>query len=302
LRQSWSLPGHDRVGKGINGRATMRIKEYATGRPLGTYFGLAFFISWAGSLLAGGSLFLRGQSAGPQDLWAMGFAMLAGPLVAGLAMTYLVDGRKGLQGLFNRMRTWRVGGRWYAALLIFPALILAVLLGLSAWVSPQFRPTFFGIGILMGLFAGFVEETGWMGFAFPRMRSRWSVLRGTLFLGTLHALWHIAADLMGSYHARGEQWLPYFAGFFLFVIALRFIIVWIYVNTKSLLLAQFAHASSTGFLGILVPMDLSPANTAIFYLVYAGVLSAAAAVIVVGYGPSLTRRAAERRAAQMRGH
>ena len=274
----------------------MRIKDYATAHPLGAYFGLAFFISWAGSLLAGGSLFLRGQSAGPQDLWAMGLAMLAGPLVAGLTMTHLVDGRKGLQQLFARMRKWRVGGRWYAALLIFPALILAVLLALSAGVSPQFRPTFFAIGILMGLFAGFVEETGWTGFAFPKMRLRWSVLRSTLILGFLHALWHVVADLLGSYHARGEHWLPYFAGFFLFVMALRFIIVWIYVNTKSLLLAQLAHASSTGFLGILVPMDLSPANAAVFYLVYAGVLSVVAAVIVARYGPSLTRQAAEKRA------
>jgi len=97
-------------------------------------------------------------------------------------------------------------------------------------------------------------------------------------------------------YTTGHPLGAYFAGFFLFVIALRFIIVWIYVNTESLLLAQLAHASSTGFLGILVPMGLSPANTAVFYLAYAGVLSVVVAVVVGRYGPSLRRQAAENRA------
>ena len=72
----------------------------------------------------------------------MGIAVLAGPSVAGLAMIYLVDGKSGFQALFSGMRKWRVGGRWYATLLIFPTLLLAVSLALGAWVSPELRPTF----------------------------------------------------------------------------------------------------------------------------------------------------------------
>ena len=50
-------------------------------------------------------------------------AMLAGPSVAGILLTGLVDGRAGLREMLSRLLRWRVGARWYAmALLTRPAL------------------------------------------------------------------------------------------------------------------------------------------------------------------------------------
>lgn len=268
----------------------MKIKDYVRSHPVGSYVCLAFAISWAGSMLTGGPIFLRGEIVQLHVIWAMGFLMLSGPFVAGLAMTYLVSGRPGLQDLFSRMVRWRVGGRWYAALLIFPILLLAVSLGLSVWVSPELSPTFFAPGIMMGLFAGFVEEVGWMGFAFPMMQSKRSLLNASMYLGFLHALWHILPDFLVNYRPFSGYWLPYFVGFFVFVMALRVLIVWVYANTGSLLLAQLIHACSTGFFGILIPINIAPANRAIFYLVYAFFLLAASLIVVRRYGPSLTRQ------------
>ena len=119
----------------------MKIKDHARRHPVGVYFCLAFAISWVGSLLTGGPIFLRGASVEPKDLWAMGILVLAGPCVTGLAVTYLVNGSPGLQDLFSRMVRWRVGGRWYAPLLIFSVLLLAVSLVLSVWVSPELSPS-----------------------------------------------------------------------------------------------------------------------------------------------------------------
>jgi membrane protease YdiL (CAAX protease family) len=268
----------------------MKIKEFARRHPVGVYFCLAFFVSWVGSLITAGPIFLRGESMEPQDLWATGTLMLAGPFLAGLAMTYLVSGNPGLQDLFSRMRRWRFEGRWYAALLIFPTLILAVSLALSAWAYPELSPTFFAPGILMGLFAGLIEEVGWMGFAFPAMQSKRSILGATIYLGFLHALWHVVADFLGNYRAFGGHWLPYFVGFFVFVMALRVLIVWVYVNTRSLLLAQLMHASSSGFLSILIPISIAPVNWVVFYCVYAVILSVVALTVVARYGRDLTRR------------
>jgi membrane protease YdiL (CAAX protease family) len=268
----------------------MKIKAFIQRHPVGMYFGLAFFISWVGSFLAGGSKFLQGDAMELNDLWSMGFAMLAGPSVSGIAMTYLVDGKKGLQDLFARMKKWQVGGRWYAALLIFPVLILSVSLALTALVSRELTPTFFALGTLMGLFAGLIEEIGWMGFAFLKMQLKRSILSTSIYLGFFHALWHIVADFLGNSATFGEHWLPYFAGFFLFVMALRVLIVWVYANTRSLLLAQLMHASSTGFLAIIVPMDMEPVYWSILYRVYAVVLCAVAAIVIARYGKQLVRQ------------
>jgi uncharacterized protein len=40
--------------------------------------------------------------------------MLAGPSVAGILLTGLVDGREGFRDLLSRMTRWQLGARWYA--------------------------------------------------------------------------------------------------------------------------------------------------------------------------------------------
>jgi membrane protease YdiL (CAAX protease family) len=143
----------------------------------------------------------------------------------------------------------------------------------------------------MGLLAGLIEEVGWMGFAYPLMRAKQGVLRAAIALGLLHALWHIVPNFLGSYHGLGGYWLLSFAGSFVFITALRILIVWVYENTQSLLLAQLMHASSTGFYAVLIPTAVAPANWALFTWVYAAVLTAAAALVVALYGRGLTRQA-----------
>ena len=72
--------------------------------------------------------------------------------------------------LLSRMGRWRVSIRWYGvALLTAPVLVLAVLLTLTALVSPVFAPSFSARGIVIGLAAGFFEEIGWTGFALPKL-------------------------------------------------------------------------------------------------------------------------------------
>lgn len=267
----------------------MNVKTLIQRHPVSAYFGLAFVVSWAGSLAAVGPRFLRGEAMQGTDWMVIALLMLAGPSLAGIALTYLVDGRPGLQDLFARMRRWRVAGRWYAALLIFPALIVAVLLALFALASPDFAPVFFLPGILVGLLAGFFEEIGWTGFAFPRMRMKRSALQASIYLGLIHALWHLLADYLGASGARGIYWLPHFVMFFGFVAALRVVIAWVYTNTESVLLAQLMHASSTGFLAILVPLSLSPANDTLFYGIYGATLWVAVAVVAATYGKHLAQ-------------
>lgn len=268
----------------------MSIITNSKRHPLASYFFLAFLIAWLGSFLAVGPKYLRGDEIGFNDIGLMAIPMLFGPFIASIIMSCIVDGKQGFLNLFTRMKVRRVEVRWYATLLIFPVLLLTVSLVLAGLISSEFAPTFFGIGILTGLVAGFLEETGWMGFAYHRMGGlKRSILSTSLYLGLIHGVWHIVADFLGNYGSLGGYWVPYFIVFVVFMIVLRVLIVWVYTNTKSLLLAQLMHASSTGFLAVLIPMDLAPMNVFIFYSVYTVMLSVVAAIVVLKSGKNLAK-------------
>jgi membrane protease YdiL (CAAX protease family) len=178
------------------------------------------------------------------------------------------------------MVKWRVDIKWWAPLLIFPALILIVSWALVALGWRDLMPSFFAPGIVMGLSAGLIEETGWTGFVYPRMRRNRSALGAAAWLGLIHAGWHFLPGYMCQSADFGPYWLPHFVGFFVFVAALRFLIAWVYEKTGSLLMAQLMHAFSTGFLGVLVPMGASPQSWAVFYGAYAVALCAVVAIVI----------------------
>ncbi|MGD2179060.1 MAG: CPBP family intramembrane metalloprotease [Anaerolineae bacterium] len=249
--------------------------------PVASYFVLAYAISWGGSFAIGGPRFLRGETLGLEHVLLMAPMVLAGPCVAGLGMAYLVDGRAGLRELLSGMSKWRTGLRWYAvSLLTFPVLILGVLGALAVLVSPDFSPGFIAFGILGGLLAGFIEEVGWMGFAYPRMERRLGARRATIYLGLLHGLWHALPGYLGEAGVFGGYWLPRFVAMWIVAMtAMRILLVWIYSNTNSLLLAQLTHASSSGFLVILGPEGLSPEQGTLWFAVYAVVLWIPAAIV-----------------------
>ncbi|MGD2166104.1 MAG: CPBP family intramembrane metalloprotease [Anaerolineae bacterium] len=251
--------------------------------PIGSYFALAYAISWGGSFAVGGPRFVRGEPLGLEHVLLMAPLVLAGPFIAGVGMTYLVDGRAGLQDLFSRILKWRTGLRWYAvSLLIFPVLILGVLWALTILVSPDFAPGFVPFGVLAGLLAGFIEEVGWMGFAYPRMERRLGTWRATICLALLHGLWHAMPGYLGEAGIYGDYWLPRFVAMWIVAMtAMRVLLVWIYSNTQSLLLAQLTHASSSGFLVILGPEALTPEQGTLWFAVYAVVLWSPAAIVWV---------------------
>ena len=259
------------------------MKTFIKARPLPAYFVLAYAISWGGGFAVLGPKFFRGEAYQLSDTILALLVMLLGPCLSGFMLTRTVDGKIGSRALFSHMRRWRVGYRWYfMAVLTFPILIMAVLSALTRLVSPEFAPSFAKLGIIYGLAAGYFEEIGWMGFAYPKLRLKYSIFKASLILGVLHGVWHGAAGYLGSSQTLGGYWLPHFLLMWCFaMVALRVLIAWIYENTKSLLLAQLAHASSTGFLVVLSPSPITPAGETFWYGLYGLVLWALAAVIIV---------------------
>ena len=262
------------------------IKRYA----VPAYFILTFAVAWAGCSAVILPKFLGHAPILFADLALVALPMFFAPTLVGVSMTYLCDGTSGLKELASRMKRWRVGPRWYLPLSIFPAMILVSLAALNVTVSPHFMPYVFPEGIVIGLIAGYLEEIGWMGFAFPRMQSRFGTFKSAVFIGLLQTTWHFAADFLGASGSRGAYWLPHFLLFITSMMAMRVLLVWVYVNTKSVLMAQLMHASSTGFLSVLVPLSLSPAEDTLFYLVYSIVLILVVVLVLSEYGHELNRR------------
>jgi len=253
------------------------------------YFCLVFALSWAGALFVALPSMVRGVAISKTTGALMFPAMLVGPSVSGILLTHIRHGKAGLRELLSRMRRVRVPARWYSTLLIPPLLILGVLWFLTIFEGRAFAPNTFYIGAAFGVIAGFFEEIGWMGFAFPELRRRCSAIVSAVLLGALWTLWHLpVVNYLGTATPHGEYWLRYFLAFAAVMVPMRILIAWLYTNTESVLFCQLMHASSMASLVVLSPVNLGAAQEANWYFAYAGALWIMVAVVAAIYGRSLT--------------
>ena len=264
--------------------------------PLSTYYVLVFAISWGGILAL---IRVYGIPSTPDEfnkaLPLAIAAMLAGPSVAGILMTALVDGRMGLRELLASLLRWRVAVVWYAlALLAAPVVGTAALSALSL-VSPAFLPGLWTTDdkasrLLFGLAAaavvGILEELGWTGFAIPKLRLRYSVLASGLIAGILWGAWHIMGQVVlasGTY--TGDLSPPLFMAMRTILlligglVAYRVLMVWVYDRTGSLLVAMLMHFSLTASAMVLEPAEIAGEALVVYDLVSAAMLWAVVAAV-----------------------
>src|SRR5260370_21937910 len=271
--------------------ASAKHGSFVSRHPIVSYFLLTFTISWMGALAVAAPHVLRRQSLPKITGLLMFPVMLLGPSIAGIVLTRIVDGRGGLRQLFSRMFLAKFSGLWYITLLIPPTMILAVLLLTQAFVSRAYTPNYFFMGILFGMPAGLLEEIGWMGYAFPKMRSQSNGLTASIQLGLLWSLWHLPViNFLGTATPHGVYWVPFFLAFTFAMTAMRGLIAWVYTNTESVLSTQLMHVSSTGSLVFFSPPRATAAQEALWYALYGAVLWIALAIVVKRFGRQLAGR------------
>jgi len=257
--------------------------------PVASYFALTFVLSWGGILavIDGGAIPAPPEEA--RRLFVLVYlAMLAGPSVAGIAITAITGGMNGLVEFRARLLKWRVQPRWYAAALLTAPLALLSALALLSPLSADFVPgvikglggdapfhsesriLFVVTGVLIGLGAGLFEELGWTGVALPRLRARYGVGMAGLLLGLVWGAWHFLAILWGGASAFDEVPITMYlaVALFSFIPPYRVLMAHVYDRTKSLFIAILMHASLTASMLILGP-TISGAELLAFDITFA---------------------------------
>jgi membrane protease YdiL (CAAX protease family) len=215
------------------------------------YFVLAYAFSWAIEVPV--ALSVQGVISAdvPPELYY--FASF-GPFVSALVVTIAAEGFPGLQRLFSGLAKWRVGkGYAFFAILTPPILFaFAVLVSrllqgswpdLSLLSDIDYLPRLGILGVL-GLWLltfGLGEETGWRGFALPRLQASRSAFSAALIIGVLHTFWHLPAFFFrDTYTSMGLLLgLPMLL---ISVVSASFIMTWLYNGTRgSLLMIVLFH-------------------------------------------------------------
>jgi membrane protease YdiL (CAAX protease family) len=168
------------------------------------FVALAFGLSWAWLV----PLVVDGQVVSAGVGWPTHFPALLGPLLAAFVMTARQLGRRGGLDLLHRMVRVDVPVRWW--LFAVSPLLLLLLVLLVERISGQALPAAGQFAIFSGIPSGwgplgvagailvmsFGEETGWRGYALPRLQQRHSPLVATVVLAAIWVLWHAPLFLL----------------------------------------------------------------------------------------------------------
>jgi membrane protease YdiL (CAAX protease family) len=212
-------------------RSRGRVRSIVDRHPLGSFFVLAFALTWV--------------------TVPVGSFMAAGPLVAALVVLGMTEGRAGIRALGRRMVQWRVGWPYYVAALLVPIGVgLAAGAGNLAFgasdaafanLTASTLALTFVLRMIVPMFAPIGEEPGWRGFALPRMQHGRTPFAATLMLGVIVAAWHMPLIWVSE-----EKFEPILI---LGTVFVTFWYTWLFNHTKgSVFMTMVAHAAD-GLIG-----------------------------------------------------
>lgn len=172
-------------------------------RDLVAYFVLTFAFSWAIEI----PLALSAQGVTSARVpFRLHYLASFGPFFAAVALTLAADGLRGLGRLFGGLARWRVPGEYILVALIVPLVVFGGVVLLSRALQGSWpdlgllgQVDYLGhLGLIPALLLwlltfGLGEETGWRGYALPRLQTTRSAFSASMLLGVFWALWHLPA-------------------------------------------------------------------------------------------------------------
>ena len=204
------------------------------------FFVLAYLISWIIWL----PLYLPffGISGLPVLPYHHAFGAI-GPLTAGIIMTFLEGGREGTNGLLSKTGRYNVPIIWHLIAFLSPSLM--IIAGVFIYKAtgktdiefkeillyrefPEF--TLFSFFLYNLISFGYGEETGWRGYALPKLQSKMHPFLATLLLTVLWAAWHIPL----FFYRPGYTSMDVFGvlGWFFSLLTGAVLLTWLFNSTR----------------------------------------------------------------------
>lgn len=226
-----------------------RVEQTARGS-VAAFFLLTFAATWTSWFVAwimsGGSASAGFPGSGlPMLVFYLG---VFSPAFVAVLLTARHEGEPGVHALLRRLIQWRVAPRWYLFAIAYLAAIklaAAVTHRLALGVWPRFgtEPLYLMIAATIGstiVFGQAGEETGWRGYALPRLAARFGLGGASVMLGIIWAVWHLPLFFIVGTETAGQS----FPLYLLQVTALSVAIAWLYARTNgSLFLTMLMHSS-----------------------------------------------------------
>ena len=244
-----------------------------------------------------------------------GGVMFAAPLLAGFLMAFLASGWEGVRSVLRRVFRWRANAGWYLTVLISPAILYLVAVGVHTFTggsSPGFPMFRENQGLLVLTFvyfllpwqsSAFLEEVGFRGYALEELQEKYGPLIGTLILGIFFGGWLLPEFLREGSAQAAMGGMVFFPWFVLQEIGWSYLMTYVYNNAKkSALIAGYLFHAAFNFWSMVLLTNAMPGAELegfdVNLFVLSSVVVALAALILVlttkgriGYSEQSTRTA-----------
>lgn len=164
------------------------------------------------------------------------------PMMAATILVYRQSGATGVKDLFARILDYpRIKSKiWYAVILLAGPLLVLIQYSIALWSGFPVPPPRFTLLVplsYIGFFLiAYAEELGWTVYALDTLQERRSAIAASILVGVM---W---ASLHAPVWALAGQPLDWCAWQWIYVVALRVLMAWIYNNTgRSLFAMDLLH-------------------------------------------------------------
>ena len=225
--------------------------------PLRWFFILTFAITWglAGIYFAGNALFDRflGEMSVTNPFFILA---VWGPNIAGVILTGVNEGWRGILHLLKKFIPVRANIAWYlVALFLFPfaGLLVNAITGTPVKITAMHSGEILTVALAILISGPLGEELGWRGFALPKLLKSYSATLAGIILGLIWGLWHLPS-FFASGLPQGSIQIPLFL---VAAVAISVIVTWIFVNTKGNVFISFLVHYTLNFTYALIEPDFT---------------------------------------------
>lgn len=230
--------------------APLVMRTWIAKRPAASFYVLTLTLSWGYWL----TLLAQGRRVEPGSA-VTHFPGLLGPMLAAMAVTAAIGGRRALIELFGRM--FRLGLGWPSRLVLAlsPLVLGAVAFAAMRFLGKPF-PSADAFAQFPGLprdwplaavvaavivINGFGEETGWRGFLTEHLLPTQGRMRATLWVALLWSFWHLPLFWLNA--SMAELVGPVLIGWLFALVCGAFVLAQVYLATgHSILCVALWHA------------------------------------------------------------